>query len=377
MRAYARKLGDDEELWGVTGLLHDADYERFPDMDDTERRPPADDHGRTSSARDAPRRWSTRSPAHADFLGVPRETDMAKTLFAVDELSGFLVACAYVRPEGIHGMTPKSVKKKLKTPAFAAAVNRDDVREGAEELGVDFDEHVAFVIAALEERADELEPPRQRAEPPLTRGRARALPRGCSRAPHVARAAAGRRSPARLPIGINGLAIVLFLREHDRLVRGGRRRGGGASAPARADARRSSGRLIDRLGQRRTVLAARRWPHAAAMVALVVCGLRRRAARRADRARRARRARSSRRWARSCARCGRACCATRTRAADRPRSRSRASLIEVVFILGPLLDALLVGAGRPGGRAARSPPSLLSWRASPAVADAAAGRAPG
>ena len=84
---------------------------------------------------------------HATFLGVPRETRMAKTLYAVDELSGFIAACAYVRPDGIHGMTPKSVKKKLKQPSFAAGVNRDEVREGAEELGVDFDEHVAFVIA--------------------------------------------------------------------------------------------------------------------------------------------------------------------------------------------------------------------------------------
>ena len=82
---------------------------------------------------------------------------MEKTLYAVDELSGFLMACAYVRPTGIHGLTPKSVKKKMKTPSFAAAVNRDELREGAEELGVDFDEHLAFVIAALEEHADELE----------------------------------------------------------------------------------------------------------------------------------------------------------------------------------------------------------------------------
>ena len=82
---------------------------------------------------------------------------MERTLVAVDELCGFLVACAYVRPEGIHGLTPKSVKKKLKQPSFAAAVNREDVRGGAEQLGVDFDEHVAFVIAALEARADELE----------------------------------------------------------------------------------------------------------------------------------------------------------------------------------------------------------------------------
>jgi predicted hydrolase (HD superfamily) len=95
--------------------------------------------------------------SHADRLGVSRETLMEKTLYAVDELSGFIMACAYVRPTGIHGLTPKSVKKKMKTPAFAAAVNRDELREGAEALGVDFDEHVAFVIAALEERADELE----------------------------------------------------------------------------------------------------------------------------------------------------------------------------------------------------------------------------
>jgi predicted hydrolase (HD superfamily) len=128
MRAYARRFGEDEELYAVTGLLHDLDYERYPDLD----------------------------TGHATFLGVPRETRMAKTLYAVDELSGFISACAYVRPDGIHGMTPKSVKKKLKQPSFAAGVNRDEVREGAEELGVDFDEHVAFVIAAMEERADEL-----------------------------------------------------------------------------------------------------------------------------------------------------------------------------------------------------------------------------
>ena len=94
--------------------------------------------------------------SHADFLGVSRDSPMEKTLFAVDELSGFVMACAFVRPEGIHGMTPKSVKKKTKTPAFAAAVNRDELRAGAEDLGMDFDEHVMLVIAALEERAGEL-----------------------------------------------------------------------------------------------------------------------------------------------------------------------------------------------------------------------------
>jgi putative nucleotidyltransferase with HDIG domain len=156
MAAYARKRGADEELWAVTGLLHDADYERHPNMDDE-----ADGHPRTImrelEARDAPPEIVEAIAGHAPYLGVPRETDLARTLFAVDELSGFVLACAAVRPEGIHGMTPKSVKKKLKMSAFAAAVNRDDVREGAEELGVDFDEHIATVIAALEERADALE----------------------------------------------------------------------------------------------------------------------------------------------------------------------------------------------------------------------------
>jgi putative nucleotidyltransferase with HDIG domain len=155
MRAYAERFGEDPELWGVTGLLHDADYERHPDMD-------ADDgHPRTIMA-ELERRGEdpvvVRGIAsHASFLGVSRESSMEKALFAVDELSGFIVACAAVRPEGIRGLTPKSVKKKLKQPSFAAAVNREEVRAGGEELGVDFDEHVAFVIAALEERADELE----------------------------------------------------------------------------------------------------------------------------------------------------------------------------------------------------------------------------
>jgi putative nucleotidyltransferase with HDIG domain len=155
MRAYAEHLGEDAELWAVTGLLHDADYERHPDMD------ASDGHPRTIMA-ELERRGEdpvvVRAIAsHADFLGVPRETPMEKTLFAVDELSGFIVACAAVRPEGIRGLTPKSVKKKLKQPSFAAAVNRDEVRHGADELGVDFDEHVRFVVAALEAHADELE----------------------------------------------------------------------------------------------------------------------------------------------------------------------------------------------------------------------------
>jgi putative nucleotidyltransferase with HDIG domain len=153
MRAYARRFGEDEELWGITGLLHDLDYERHPDLETG--------HPRIALAElerlDYPPELIRGVASHATYLGVSRDSPMEKTLFAVDELSGFIMACAYVRPTGIHGLTPKSVKKKMKTPAFAAAVNRDELREGAEALGVDFDEHLAFVIAALEEQADELE----------------------------------------------------------------------------------------------------------------------------------------------------------------------------------------------------------------------------
>lgn len=155
MVAYADELGGDEELWAVTGLVHDLDYERHPDLDDTEN-----GHPRTAlrlfSELGWPQELIDAVAGHATFLEVPRESDMAKALFAVDELSGFIAACALVRPTGIEGMKPKSVKKKLKQPSFAAGVNRDEVRQGAAELGVDFDEHVAFVIAAMEERADEL-----------------------------------------------------------------------------------------------------------------------------------------------------------------------------------------------------------------------------
>ncbi len=156
MVAYAQRAGEDAELWGVTGLLHDADYERFPDMDDA-----AHGHPRTIMAelerRAAPPEMVRAIASHASYLGVAPESALERTLVAVDELCGFLVACAYVRPEGIHGLTPRSVKKKLKQPSFAAAVSRADVHGGADQLGADFDEHVAFVIAALEARADELE----------------------------------------------------------------------------------------------------------------------------------------------------------------------------------------------------------------------------
>jgi putative nucleotidyltransferase with HDIG domain len=152
MVAYARRYGEDEERWAVTGLVHDLDYERYPDLETGHPRyalKELEERGYPQDVIDA-------VAGHAEFLGVPRETRMAKTLFAVDELSGFIAACALVRPTRIEGMKPKSVRKKLKQPSFAAGVNRDEVARGAEELGVDFDEHVAFLIEAMAERADEL-----------------------------------------------------------------------------------------------------------------------------------------------------------------------------------------------------------------------------
>jgi len=152
MRAYARRFGADEELWGLTGLLHDLDYERHPDLETGHPRYAM----RELEARGAPPEMVRAIASHADFLGVSRDSEMERTLFAVDELTGFLAAVAYVRPTGIHGLTPKSVKKKMKDKAFAAAVDRDELREGAAALGVDFDEHLTFVIAALSERTEEL-----------------------------------------------------------------------------------------------------------------------------------------------------------------------------------------------------------------------------
>ena len=130
MRAYAPRFDGDVELWGLTGLLHDLDYERYPE--------PRDGHPRYAirelEARGYPPELVRAVASHADFMGVPRETPMEKTLFAVDELCGFILACAYVRPEGLVGMTPKSVKKKMKQPSFAAAVNRDDMRTAPRSL---------------------------------------------------------------------------------------------------------------------------------------------------------------------------------------------------------------------------------------------------
>jgi putative nucleotidyltransferase with HDIG domain len=152
MVAYARRLGGDEERWAVTGLVHDLDYERHPDLETGHPRYALEELRR----REYPQEVIDAVAGHAEFMGVPRETEMAKALFAVDELSGFIAACALVRPTGIEGMKPKSVRKKLRQPSFAAGVDREEVARGAEELDVDFDEHVAFLIEAMTARADEL-----------------------------------------------------------------------------------------------------------------------------------------------------------------------------------------------------------------------------
>jgi putative nucleotidyltransferase with HDIG domain len=152
MRAYARIWGEDEERYAVTALLHDLDYERFPDMETG--------HPRIALAelekRDYPRDVIDAIAGHAEYLDVPRETRMAKTLFAVDELSGFVTACALVRPTGIDGMKVKSVRKKLKQPSFAAKVDRGQIDRAIAELGVDETEHIQRVIDALAAEAEPL-----------------------------------------------------------------------------------------------------------------------------------------------------------------------------------------------------------------------------
>jgi len=150
MRAYARHYGEDEETWGVVGLLHDFDYERFPnDAHAPDAEHPAEG-SRILAARGYPEPLRRAILGHASYTGVPRDTLLAKVLFAVDELCGFLVACALVRPSrSLMDLEVSSVKKKLKDKAFARGVNRDEVRQGAEELGVELDGHIAFCIAAL------------------------------------------------------------------------------------------------------------------------------------------------------------------------------------------------------------------------------------
>jgi len=150
MRSYARKFGEDADTWGVVGLLHDFDYERWPNEahSATEEHPSAG--SKVLESKGYPDALRRAILSHASYTGVPRETQLARTLYAVDELCGFLVACALVRPSRSLGdLEVSSVKKKLKDKAFARGVNRDEVRQGAAELGVDLDEHIRFVIEAL------------------------------------------------------------------------------------------------------------------------------------------------------------------------------------------------------------------------------------
>jgi putative nucleotidyltransferase with HDIG domain len=142
---YARQNGEDEELWRAVGLLHDFDYEMHPTLDQhpQDGAPILREEGYPEEVVDA-------VLSHAEHLSIPRDTQLKKTLFACDELSGFVHAVALVRPNGLEGMEPKSVKKKLKQPSFAAGVHRDEVYAGAEGLGLDLDEHIRNVIAALQ-----------------------------------------------------------------------------------------------------------------------------------------------------------------------------------------------------------------------------------
>jgi putative nucleotidyltransferase with HDIG domain len=185
MRAYAPRFDGDVELWGLTGLLHDLDYERYPSLEDGHPRYAL----RELEARGYPPELVRAVASHAEYLGVSRDTPMEKALFAVDELCGFVLAVAYVRPEGLVGMTPKSVKKKMKTPAFAAAVSREDMVAGAAALGVDFDEHLSIVIAALAERRDELMPAADSANGPAPASAGRPEPGSPAPAPAPADAA--------------------------------------------------------------------------------------------------------------------------------------------------------------------------------------------
>ncbi len=152
MRAYARRLGGDEEIWGLTGLLHDFDYERWPSLDD---------HPYRGNEILGERGWSDEIRravmSHAEYSGVTRDTPMEKALFACDELAGFITACTLVKPsKSLAEVEAKSVRKKMKDKAFARSVNRDDITNGAADLGVELEEHIAFCIEAMKGIAAEL-----------------------------------------------------------------------------------------------------------------------------------------------------------------------------------------------------------------------------
>jgi len=152
MRAYARKLGADEILWGNVGLLHDFDYDRYPSREDHPYK-----GNEILRERGYSDEFRKAIMSHAEYTGVPRETPMEKTLFACDELAGFLTACALVKPgKSLAEVEAKSVKKKMKDKAFARSVNRDDITTGAAELGVDLEAHIAFCIEAMKAIAPNL-----------------------------------------------------------------------------------------------------------------------------------------------------------------------------------------------------------------------------
>jgi putative nucleotidyltransferase with HDIG domain len=158
MRAYARRFGEDEEKWGMAGLLHDFDYESHPNPS---LAADPDEHPLWGSVileeQGYPEDVIYAIKTHAEYLGLPRKTPMDRTLFAVDELTGFITAAALVRPDrSLEGLEQKSVRKRMKDKAFARAVNREDIVAGAQELGVDLDEHIAIVIGAMREIAPEL-----------------------------------------------------------------------------------------------------------------------------------------------------------------------------------------------------------------------------
>ena len=150
MRAMAARSGADPDAWGIVGLLHDFDYERFPNADRAADREHPSEGVRHLAALGAPPEWQEAILGHAAYTGVPRTSPMARALFAVDELCGFLVACALVRPSrSLADLEVSSVKKKLKDKGFAKGVSREDILLGVEELGTTLDEHVAFVLTAL------------------------------------------------------------------------------------------------------------------------------------------------------------------------------------------------------------------------------------
>jgi putative nucleotidyltransferase with HDIG domain len=152
MRFYARKLGGDENLWGIVGLIHDFDYEKYPSLQD---------HPYKGNQILKERGWSDEIQrailSHAEYTGVPRETPLEKALFACDELAGFITACALVKPgKSLAEVEAQSVRKKMKDKAFARSVNRNDIIQGAADLGVDLEEHIAFCIDAMKGIADQL-----------------------------------------------------------------------------------------------------------------------------------------------------------------------------------------------------------------------------